>query len=61
MSKAALNQIFQGIPAGAWVAISEKQQKALAFGLDARAVLNEARGLGERLPLMIRVPEAAAL
>ena len=58
MSKTTLKQIFEGIPAGAWVAISEKQQKAIAFGPDARAVLNQARGLGERLPLMMRVPES---
>lgn len=59
MSKLGFNiaQIFDGLPAGAWVAISEKLHKAIAFGADARSVLNEARGLGERLPLMLRVPE----
>lgn len=49
-------ELFQGIPAGDWVAISERQRKAIAFGADARSVLNQARGLGERLPLMLRVP-----
>ena len=48
---------FQGIPAGNWVAISEHEQQAIAFGADARLVLNEARNKGERLPLMMRVPE----
>lgn len=51
-----LAELFQGIPAGDWVAISESQRKAIAFGADARSVLNQARGLGERLPLMLRVP-----
>jgi len=54
-----ISELLEGIPAGAWVAISERQQKAIAFGADARSVLNEARGQGERLPLMLRVPEAA--
>jgi hypothetical protein len=59
MSKLALDQLLQGMPAGAWVAISERHQKALAYGTDARLVLNEARGLGESLPLMLRVPEVS--
>lgn len=59
MSKLALHQLLQGIPAGVWVAISERQQKALAYGADARLVLKEARGQGENLPLMLRMPEAA--
>jgi uncharacterized protein DUF5678 len=52
-----LSEILSAIPAGEWVAISERQQQAIAHGLDARSVLNEARGQGERMPLMIRVPE----
>jgi len=60
MSKAALNQIFEGIPAGAWVAISVARHLAIAFGADARQVLNEARIKGERLPLMLRVPAAVS-
>jgi hypothetical protein len=61
MSKLVPNfhEILNGIPAGAWVAISEKQQKAIAFGADAISVLKEARRNGERLPLMVRVPEVA--
>jgi len=55
-----LSELLQGIPAGAWVAISERQHKAIAYGADARWVLNQARRLGERLPLMLRVPGANA-
>jgi hypothetical protein len=54
---ADLSGLLKGIPAGAWVAISEQQNKALAFGFDAQAVLNEARQKGEKLPLMVRIPE----
>jgi hypothetical protein len=53
-----LNEILQSIPAGEWVAISEPRHQAIAHGRDARSVLNEARGLGEPMPLMIRVPES---
>jgi hypothetical protein len=54
---ADLSNLLKGIPSGAWVAISERQQKAIAFGVDAQAVLNEAREKGEELPLMVRVPD----
>jgi hypothetical protein len=56
-SIADLSELLKGIPPGAWVAISESQHKALAFGADPQAVLNEARVLGEQLPLLVRVPE----
>ncbi|MGD0292862.1 MAG: hypothetical protein ABSB30_03320 [Terracidiphilus sp.] len=49
--------LLKGIPPGAWVAISERQHKTLAYGVDAQAVLNEAQQKGEKLPLMVRVPE----
>jgi hypothetical protein len=63
MSKLIANypEIFRGIPAGAWVAISEAHHYAIAFGADARLVLNEARVKGERLPLMLRVPDSNAM
>ncbi len=54
---ADLSELLKNIPAGAWVAISEKQHKAIAFGVDAQAVLNEAQEKGEMLPLMVRVPD----
>ena len=53
---ADLAEMLKEIPAGVWVAISERQRKAIAFGADARSVLNEARGKGERLPLMLHMP-----
>ena len=54
---ADLSELLKGIPAGAWVAISERQNKALTYGVDAQAVFNEARQKGEKLPLMVRVPD----
>ena len=56
-TSADLPDLLKGIPAGAWVAISEQQHKATAFGADPQAVLNEAREKGEELPLMVRVPD----
>jgi hypothetical protein len=52
-----LPELLSGIPAGAWVAISESQNRALAFGIDAQAVHDEAKRMGEDQPLMVRVPD----
>ena len=51
--------LTEGIPAGAWVAISEKLHKVLAYGIDLPTVVDEAREMGEELPLIVRVPEMA--
>jgi hypothetical protein len=52
-----LPELLKGIPPGAWVAISERQNKAVAFGVDAQAVHDEAQLKGEDQPLMVRVPD----
>jgi hypothetical protein len=52
-----LPELLKGFPPGAWVAISESQNKALAFGIDAQTVHDEAQQLGEEQPLMVRVPD----
>lgn len=52
-----LPELLKGIPPGAWVAISESQNKALAYGVDPQAVQSEARQKGEPNPLMVRVPD----
>jgi hypothetical protein len=54
---ADLPALLKGIPPGAWVAISESQNKALAYGYDPEAVFNEAQQKGEEQPLIVRVPE----
>ena len=54
---ADLPALFKGLPAGAWVAISERQNKALAYGVDPQAVFDEAQQKGEKQPLMVRVPD----
>ncbi len=59
-SIADLPDLLKGIPAGAWVAISEKNHAVVAYGVDAQAVLNEAQNKGEASPLIVRIPDQAA-
>jgi hypothetical protein len=54
---ADLPELLKGIPPGAWVAISESQNKALAYGVDPQVVFDEAQQKGEAQPLMVRVPD----
>lgn len=49
--------LLKGIPAGAWVAISEREQRVIAYAADLTTVLNVARERGEQEPLIVRVPE----
>ena len=50
--------LFKGIPKGAWVAVSEDQERVIEFGFEMREVLAKARASGEPNPIMIRVPES---
>jgi hypothetical protein len=55
-----LTELLKGIPRGAWVAISSRHEKVVAFGAELRAVLEEAKQKGEGDPLVTRVPESAS-
>lgn len=54
-----LVELLEGLPRGAWVALSQAQARVVAVGSDLRAVQQEAISKGEMEPLMVRVPEAA--
>jgi hypothetical protein len=48
---------MQGLPAGAWVAISIEKECVLAYGEDADTVEQEAMRMGDDHPLLTRVPD----
>jgi hypothetical protein len=50
-----LSDILKGVPAGAWVALS--QYRVVAYGADMQQVLAEARKKGVRDPLIVKAPE----
>lgn len=54
---ADLPELLKEIPPGVWVAISESQNKVLAYGADLQAAHDEAQQKGEQMPLMVRVPD----
>jgi hypothetical protein len=55
-----LSLLLKGVPEGAWVAISQRENKVLAYAAELQTVLEQALELGEREPLVVRVPEQAS-
>jgi hypothetical protein len=49
-----LSNLLKGIPTGAWVAISEREHRVMAFGAELKPVLKESEEKGEPLPLIVR-------
>jgi hypothetical protein len=54
------NALLDGVPRGAWVSISADRQKVLSFGSDVHDVIEEAKQMGEKDPIIMRVPEFAS-
>lgn len=64
MMAAAMNfdyaALLKNVPPGAWVAISERERRVIAYAAELQAVVDKAHEAGERDPLIVRVPEQAA-
>ena len=54
---ADLTSLLEGVPPGAWVAISESENRVIAYGADAQDVLRIAKEQGIEMPLITRVPD----
>lgn len=53
--------LIKELPAGAWVAISERKNEVVAYGAELQSVLEAARNRGEHDPLVVRVPEQSSV
>jgi hypothetical protein len=49
--------LLQGLPPGAWVAISEEKNEVIAYAADLQATMELAKQKGEDSPLIVRVPD----
>lgn len=52
----ALPRLIEGIPKGAWVALSHDQDRVVVYGAELEDVLRRSREAGENDPVVIRVP-----
>jgi hypothetical protein len=53
------SSLVKGLPAGAWVAISERTNEVIAYAAEIQTVIDKAREHGENDPLVVRVPDQA--
>ncbi len=51
--------LLDGLPPGAWVAVSERDNIVVAYGPDLQEVMREAKSNGEGHPLLTRIPDRA--
>jgi len=52
-----LAELLRNVPAGAWVAISEDEEKVVAYGADIQQVIAAAHDKGVKQPLIVKAPD----
>ncbi|HMD96447.1 MAG TPA: DUF5678 domain-containing protein [Terriglobia bacterium] len=55
-----LAKILADVPPGAWVAISSDEERVLSYDADFNEAMRKGKEMGEKEPIMIRVPEKDA-
>jgi hypothetical protein len=56
-----LTQLLAGVPKGAWVALSQEQDRVVAFDADIEEAMKKAKASGEKNPIILRVPETESV
>jgi hypothetical protein len=51
-----MSKIFEGIPRGSWIALSNDEERVLAHSQDFDTAVRVAKELGEEDPVITRVP-----
>jgi hypothetical protein len=55
-----ISKLLEGVPNGAWVAVSHDETRLVAFAAELQAVLQKSKQAGEDYPVIVRVPETGA-
>lgn len=55
-----VSRLLADVPKGAWVALSQDEERVVAYAAELQEVLQKAKHAGEKDPVVIRVPEADA-
>ena len=48
--------LLEGVPPGAWVAISNDEKRVVAYAAEMRDAIKAANEAGEQAPIILRVP-----
>ena len=51
-----ISKLLEGIPKGAWVALSKDEEKVISYAAELSEAIRQANERGESDPIMIRVP-----
>jgi hypothetical protein len=52
-----ISRLLEGVPKGAWVALSHDEERRLAYADDLAEAVKKANALGEPDPVVVRVPK----
>lgn len=53
-----VSKLLASVPKGAWVALSNDEDRVIAYAAELQEVLRKAKEAGESDPIITRVPEA---
>ena len=53
-----VSKLLEGVPKGAWVALSRDEDKIVAYAAELQEVIQKAKEAGENDPIVLRVPES---
>ncbi len=53
-----VSKLLLGVPKGAWVALSNDEERLLAYSADLQDAIEKAKASGENDPVVMRVPES---
>jgi hypothetical protein len=54
------DKLLEGIPRGAWVALSQNEDRVLAYAAELKDAIRKAQEQGEPNPVIVRVPQSSA-
>jgi hypothetical protein len=55
-----ISKLLSSVPEGAWVALSNDEERIVAYAAELQEALKKAKVVGEDEPVVLRVPEAGA-
>jgi hypothetical protein len=55
-----ISKLLEDIPRGAWVALSNDEERVVAYAAELQEALDKAREAGESDPVVTRVPQHPA-
>jgi hypothetical protein len=53
-------KLLEGVPPGAWVALSQTEDRVVAYAAELKDAIRKAQEQGEPNPVIVRVPQSSA-